>query len=111
MRSLWTMVQMQEPAAVPASASPGVAGSLARRVFSHRLGIGLVFVVIGSFVARPGTLWGEFQMPGMLISALLVCAGMGLRYWAAGSAGTHTHSAEIEGPRLATGGPYRYVRN
>jgi protein-S-isoprenylcysteine O-methyltransferase Ste14 len=44
-------------------------------------------------------------------AALLVTVGMGQRYWAAGSAGSHTHSAEIEGPRLATGGPYAFVRN
>jgi protein-S-isoprenylcysteine O-methyltransferase Ste14 len=36
---------------------------------------------------------------------------MGLRFWAAGSAGTHTHSATIEGPQLATGGPFAFVRN
>jgi protein-S-isoprenylcysteine O-methyltransferase Ste14 len=84
---------------------------LARRVFSYRLAIGLVFVAIGACVARPDTLWGGYKTLGIVGSALMIALGMGLRYWAAGSAGSHTHSAEIEGPRLATGGPYAFVRN
>jgi protein-S-isoprenylcysteine O-methyltransferase Ste14 len=105
------MSTMPEPFAAPATASPGSPKGLARRIFSNRLAIGLIFVAIGACIARPHTLWGEHQVLGIVGSALLVTAGMGLRYWAAGSAGTHTHSAEIEGPRLATGGPYAFVRN
>lgn len=84
---------------------------LSHRVFSHRLPIGLIFVAIGAMLARPHTLWGEYQLWGWLGSLAMVLGGMGLRFWAAGSAGNHTHSAEIEGPRLSTGGPYAFARN
>jgi protein-S-isoprenylcysteine O-methyltransferase Ste14 len=110
-RTPQTMSAMPEPFAAPANASSGSPKGLARRIFSNRLAIGLVFVAVGACIAQPHTLWGEHQVLGIIGSALLVAAGMALRYWAAGSAGTHTHSPEIEGPRLATGGPYAFVRN
>src|SRR4051812_14775467 len=81
------------------------------RVFSLRLGIGLLFVPVGLIFARPHTMWGELQALGFAISLALFFAGVALRFWAAGSAGTHTHHAKIEAPELATGGPYAYVRN
>lgn len=106
-----TMRAMPEPASVSVSGTPKRAGGLARRVFSNRLAIGLVFVAVGVALVRPHTLWGAYQTWGYLGSLAVVLAGVGLRFWAAGSAGTHTHSAEIEGPQLATTGPYAYVRN
>jgi protein-S-isoprenylcysteine O-methyltransferase Ste14 len=100
---------MRHTAAHPATEA--VPRRLSHRVFSHRLPVGLIFVAIGAMVARPHTLWGEYQLWGWLASLAMVFAGMGLRFWAAGSAGNHTHSAEIEGPRLSTGGPYAFTRN
>ena len=41
----------------------------------------------------------------------LILAGLGLRAWAAGCAGAHTRSAQIEAPRLVVSGPYAHVRN
>jgi protein-S-isoprenylcysteine O-methyltransferase Ste14 len=82
-----------------------------QRVFSYRLAVGLVFAAIGVVLVRPHTLWGEYRVFGTLASLALVAVGMGLRFWAAGSAGTHTHSSAIEGPQLATGGPYAFARN
>jgi protein-S-isoprenylcysteine O-methyltransferase Ste14 len=40
-----------------------------------------------------------------------VVLGLALRAWAGGSAGGHTRTRSIEAPRLATAGPYAYVRN
>jgi protein-S-isoprenylcysteine O-methyltransferase Ste14 len=98
-----------EPPRTPAPTA--VARGFRDRVFSHRLAVGLVFAAAGVLLARPHTLWGEHRLWGSIGSLLLVIAGMALRFWAAGSAGTHTHSASIEGPQLATGGPYAFVRN
>jgi protein-S-isoprenylcysteine O-methyltransferase Ste14 len=81
------------------------------RIFSNRLAVGLVFAAAGVILVQPHTLWGQYRIWGTLGSLALVSAGMGLRFWAAGSAGTHTHSASIEGPQLATGGPYAFARN
>lgn len=100
---------MRQTTAHPATETPS--RRISHRVFSHRLPIGLIFVAIGAMLARPHTLWGEYQLWGWLASLAMVLAGMGLRFWAAGSAGNHTHSAEIEGPRLSTGGPYAFARN
>jgi protein-S-isoprenylcysteine O-methyltransferase Ste14 len=86
-------------------------GKLANRVFSYRLTIGLLFVALAVPFAKPGSLWGAQECLGWWVSLGLVAIGMALRFWAAGSAGTHTHSPQIEGPQLATSGPYGYVRN
>jgi protein-S-isoprenylcysteine O-methyltransferase Ste14 len=96
---------------VTASASAGGNKGFAHRVFSNRLGIGLGFAALGVLLVRPHTLWGPYREWGSLASALLVIGGLALRFWAAGSAGTHTHSDRIQGPRLATTGPYAFVRN
>ena len=41
----------------------------------------------------------------------LVLAGLAIRMWAAGFAGRHTRSEQIEGSKLATTGPYAHLRN
>ncbi len=82
-----------------------------RGIFAGRLLIGLAIAAVGIYFARPHTLWGEWAPLGRSCSAALVFTGLALRFWAGGSAGTHTHSGEIEAPQLATGGPYAYVRN
>lgn len=97
------------PAVPPASVNSPA--GFRQRIFSCRLAVGLVFAAVGVMLARPHTLWGEYRLWGTLASLALVAAGMGLRFWAAGSAGTHTHSSAIEGPQLATGGPYAFARN
>jgi protein-S-isoprenylcysteine O-methyltransferase Ste14 len=45
------------------------------------------------------------------LSFALVLFGLALRGWAAAAAGLHTRTGTIEAPRLATGGPYAFVRN
>ncbi len=73
--------------------------------------LGLVAVLPAAFVVRPGNLFGQYQVIGLLGSLLLVILGLALRAWAASMAGSHTRTVHIEAPRLATGGPYSYVRN
>jgi len=84
--------------------------ALGARVFRHRLYLGLAAVPIGALIIRPRPLFA-YPLAGTLGAMLLVLLGLSLRAWAAGSAGGHTRTATIEAPRLATGGPYAYVRN
>lgn len=84
---------------------------LGERFFPLRLVIGLCAVVAAGFIIRPGVLFASHEVLGQTVSVLLVLAGVGLRAWAAASAGRHTRTASIEAPRLATGGPYAHVRN
>jgi protein-S-isoprenylcysteine O-methyltransferase Ste14 len=46
-----------------------------------------------------------------MVSVAVVLTGVALRAWAAGCAGRHTRSSNIQAERLATGGPYAFVRN
>lgn len=111
-REALTAMPRANPTASPALEPPRpFRRRMAEWMFAHRLPVGLIFVAIGAFVAQPHSLWGEQRLWGSLASLALLFAGMSLRFWAAGSAGTHTHSATIEGPRLATAGPYAHVRN
>ena len=73
--------------------------------------VGLLAVVLASAVYRPRNFFGAHTTAGTLLSLVLVLAGLLLRAWAAGCAGGHTRRATIEAPRLATGGPFAYVRN
>lgn len=84
---------------------------LGRRVFSRRLPIGLAAVAVGALTIRPHHLFGAYQRTGTTACVMLVVLGLALRAWAAGSAGQHTRKSTIEAPRLATGGPYAFVRN
>jgi protein-S-isoprenylcysteine O-methyltransferase Ste14 len=103
---------MPTDSALPSvSPDPKPVRRFCQRVFAHRLAVGLLFVAVGVFLARPHTLWGEYRLWGTIASLAVIAAGLGLRFWAAGSAGTHTHSSAIEGPQLATGGPYAFARN
>jgi protein-S-isoprenylcysteine O-methyltransferase Ste14 len=80
-------------------------------VFAHRLLLGLCVVVIAALFVRP-TLPGSVRMAlvkGMC--AAVVIAGIVLRAWAAGCAGRHTRTSNIEAGKLATSGPYAFVRN
>lgn len=79
--------------------------------FRRRLEIGLVSVVPAAFLVRPGRMFGSHEIAGLFFSTGLIVAGMLLRIWAGGCAGMHTGDSRIQAPRLATGGPYSYVRN
>jgi protein-S-isoprenylcysteine O-methyltransferase Ste14 len=84
---------------------------LGKIVFANRLLLGLFVVAIAGLFVRP-------VFPGSLeeaivtgISVILVIAGVILRAWAAGYAGNHTRTSNIEAGKLATNGPYAFVRN
>lgn len=84
----------------------------ARRViFQWRMQVGLCAVALGACVIHPQNVFGKHAVAGRAGSLLLVFLGLALRAWAGGNAGDHTRTATIEAPRLATGGPYAYVRN
>lgn len=85
--------------------------SAGRWVFPKRLFVGLGFLAAGLLFIRPRGMFGEYEVAGTIVSFMLVVAGLALRCWGSGSAGNHTHEGEIKAPRLATGGPYAYVRN
>ena len=85
--------------------------TLSRAIFSHRLHVGLGFVLLGALVVRPRNIFGDHQVLGVTMSLALVLLGLAVRAWASGCAGAHTRKATIEAPRLITGGPYAYVRN
>jgi protein-S-isoprenylcysteine O-methyltransferase Ste14 len=84
---------------------------IGRPLFNHRLEIGLgVTALVAPFVRptiarKPSEVW--LKVGGLC----LVLAGLALRMWASAFAGRHTRSAEIEGSKLATGGPYAHLRN
>jgi protein-S-isoprenylcysteine O-methyltransferase Ste14 len=80
-------------------------------IFAHRLSAGLFAVLIGALFVRPTypNSIGEIMLK--LVSAALVIAGVVLRAWGAGSAGKHTRTPIIEAEKLATGGPYAFMRN
>jgi protein-S-isoprenylcysteine O-methyltransferase Ste14 len=80
-------------------------------VFANRLLLGLFVVAIAAFFVRPlypGNA-EEYIVKG--ISVILVIAGVILRAWAAGCAGNHTRTSNIEAGKLATNGPYAFLRN
>lgn len=94
-----------------APAQPSAFAALGVRIFHRRLHVGLTAVLLAAFVFRPRNFFGPHATAGTIASLLLVVAGLALRAWAAGCAGGHTRRATIEAPRLATGGPFAYVRN
>jgi len=84
--------------------------SSGRFLFPWRLVIGLLAVVLAGFFIRPEPMLVHSWL-FQIISLLVVIAGLALRAWGAAYAGRHTRSDSIEAPRLATAGPYGYVRN
>jgi len=79
--------------------------------FSRRLEIGLLAVIPAAFLVKPNGMFGLHWIIGILGSSVLLLAGMFLRVWAGGCAGSHTGDSKIQAPRLSTGGPYAFVRN
>jgi protein-S-isoprenylcysteine O-methyltransferase Ste14 len=80
-------------------------------VFANRLLLGLSVVAIAGLFVRPVFPGSAEQAIVTGISVILVIAGVVLRAWAAGCAGNHTRRSNIEAGRLATNGPYAFVRN
>lgn len=81
------------------------------RIFHWRMHVGLAAVALAALLYRPRNVFGAHATAGTIVCLLLVLAGLVLRAWAAGCAGGHTRRATIEAPRLATGGPFAFVRN
>jgi protein-S-isoprenylcysteine O-methyltransferase Ste14 len=80
-------------------------------VFAHRALVGLLPVVIAALFVRPTYPKSTGELVLKMISASLIIGGVVLRAWSAGCAGKHTRTPTIEGGKLATGGPYAFVRN
>ena len=80
-------------------------------VFAHRLVAGLFAVLVAAFFVRPTYPKSTGEITLKFVSASLVIAGIVLRAWGAGCAGRHTRTSTIEAEKLATGGPYAFVRN
>jgi protein-S-isoprenylcysteine O-methyltransferase Ste14 len=80
-------------------------------VFANRLLLGLFVVAIAAFFVRPAYSGSAEEYIVKGISIFLVIAGVILRAWAAGCAGNHTRTSNIEAGKLATNGPYAFVRN
>lgn len=73
-----------------------------------------VFKNRGLLLAVPGVLLIVFGRPSALSIALglpLAFAGELLRCWAVGYSGVTTRNDVVTAPKLATAGPYAYVRN
>jgi protein-S-isoprenylcysteine O-methyltransferase Ste14 len=105
---------VSSPRAFPSSITARAIAQLVRagrHCFPRRIAVGAAGLALGMLVVRPRNLFGEFEAPASLVSFTLVLVGLALRAWAAAAAGLHTRSATIEAPRLATGGPYAFVRN
>jgi protein-S-isoprenylcysteine O-methyltransferase Ste14 len=82
-----------------------------RIVFANRLLLGLFVVAIAGLFVRPTFPGSPEEAIVTGISIILVIAGVILRAWAAGWAGNHTRTSNIEAGKLATNGPYAFVRN
>jgi protein-S-isoprenylcysteine O-methyltransferase Ste14 len=80
-------------------------------VFANRLLLGLFVVAIAAFFVRPVYPGNAEEYIVKGISVILVIAGVILRAWAAGCAGNHTRTSNIEAGKVATNGPYAFVRN
>jgi protein-S-isoprenylcysteine O-methyltransferase Ste14 len=80
-------------------------------VFANRLLLGLFVVALAGFFVRPVFPRSPEEAIVTGISVILVIAGLILRAWAAGYAGNHTRTSNIEAGKLATSGPYAFVRN
>jgi protein-S-isoprenylcysteine O-methyltransferase Ste14 len=89
----------------------GLLASVGGKLFRLRLLVGLAVTAVGLEVLSPTPFYAEPYRIVHIFALVLIAAGLVLRAWGAGSAGTHTRSATIEAERLATGGAFAYVRN
>jgi len=81
------------------------------KLFRVRLAVGLIVTLAGLELVRPTPFFGSRYRLIHAFALVLIAAGLALRAWGAGSAGSHTRSGVIEAARLATGGAFAYVRN
>ncbi len=84
--------------------------TVGRKFFANRLWFGLIIAFLAAFFIRAHPQWTDWPT-WKVLSAILVLLGLGIRALADGFAGRHTRTEKIEAPRLATGGPYAFVRN
>ena len=84
---------------------------MGRSMFRQRLEIGLVVTGAAVPFVRPTIATKPSALCLKAAGLCLVLTGLGVRVLAAGFAGRHTRSSKIEGSKLATEGPYAYVRN
>jgi protein-S-isoprenylcysteine O-methyltransferase Ste14 len=86
-------------------------GRIRGLLFSHRLELGLGLTAVAVPFVRPSVATKPSEVCLKAGGLCLVMTGLAVRVWAAGFAGRHTRSSNIEGEKLATAGPYAYVRN
>jgi protein-S-isoprenylcysteine O-methyltransferase Ste14 len=79
-----------------------------RAAFGRRLEVGLGVTAATLPFIRPAARHALWAKAG---GFCLVMTGLGVRAWAAGSAGSHTRDSRLGGGKLATAGPYAHVRN
>jgi protein-S-isoprenylcysteine O-methyltransferase Ste14 len=82
-----------------------------RIVFANLLLLCLFVVAVAGLFVRPVFPGSPEEAIVTGISVILVIAGVILRAWAAGYAGSHTRTSNIEAGWLATSGPYAFVTN
>lgn len=97
--------------AEPSTARPSVLVGLGRRIFGWRLMVGLAVAVAGIEWLQPVPFFAPGHRIVQSLAILFALAGLALRAWGSGCAGRHTTTAQIEAPRLVTGGPFAYLRN
>jgi protein-S-isoprenylcysteine O-methyltransferase Ste14 len=84
---------------------------IGRGLFGFRLLVGLGITAIGLELLTPKPFFANGQRLTQATALALIAAGLALRAWAAGYAGGHTRSDDIEAPLLVTAGPFAYLRN
>lgn len=82
-----------------------------QKLFPFRLLLGVVVAVGALEWLTPAPFFSAGHRISHALALLVIGSGLGLRAWGTGSAGGHTRSATIEAFRLATGGPFAYLRN
>ncbi|MEQ1853751.1 MAG: isoprenylcysteine carboxylmethyltransferase family protein [Chthoniobacteraceae bacterium] len=86
-------------------------GVIGRRMFPFRLPIGLAVTLLAARWIEPLPFLAPRHRIIQTLGLLVIGGGLALRAWGAGSAGFHTRTGRIEAPRLATAGPFAYLRN
>src|SRR5260221_109526 len=90
---------------------PSILAGLGRRIFGWRLMVGLAVAIAGIEWLSPVPFFAPGHRVSQSIAIFVALGGLALRAWGSGCAGSHTRTAQIEAPRLITGGPFAYTRN
>jgi protein-S-isoprenylcysteine O-methyltransferase Ste14 len=85
--------------------------SLKLWIFRYRGILPVPFLAIAVLTSSTSPFASAFHVALDGLGIGLAAAGLGLRGWAVGHAGAHTRSYRLRARRLATGGPYAWVRN